>query len=65
MKNNRSCIIDGIKFEEDGFHSIWKETRILAGDGIIKETFFVPIEYLTTEEDFKKECQRLYNNFYK
>ncbi len=62
----RKCIIEGINFEEDGLHTIWKEARIL-GDkkGIIKEAFFVPIEYLQTDEDFKKECQRLYNNFYK
>lgn len=61
----RQHIVNDVKFWEDGMHSIWKETRIWGTNGSTKEVFFVPDEYLTSEENFKKECERLYNNYFK
>ena len=61
----KEILINGCRFWEDGFHSIWNETRIWGTNGKTTEVFFVPDEYLLSEEDFKKECTRIYNNFFK
>jgi predicted patatin/cPLA2 family phospholipase len=57
------CIVNGVKFKQDGYHNIWKEMRIW-GNNNKKEVFFIPDKYITDNKSFERECQRIYNNYY-
>jgi hypothetical protein len=58
------AIINNVSFETDGFHSICKETRVWGNNGSRREVFFIPDEYITNQETFEHECNRIYRNFY-